>query len=333
MVSKRDSDPAAVKRSYESAWSSVRDRLSRNVETGDHVASILARMERLNLGMHYPGYSETNRHAKKISQQVLSHYGVADPVDPQPYFCNVANGRYVVQSGVNDTRYVAGALERGRVVIELGSGWSANLFRLYVLLGERRAADVKFFAGEFTEAGRECGEMLAAHVGDDIDYTSFEFDYTKPDLDALRDLPADEPVLVFTKHSIEQVPDVNVDLLAELRDRFRSVRVVHFEPIGWQRFPDLAAARLAEDGAFFDGIARANGFESGKASVPHDGAPLSVRAQAEVAAWWSYTSGYNRNWLGVLRQDDVSVRQVVYDYDAIGNPLNPSTLVAYDLAG
>ena len=46
-----------------------------------------------------------------------------------------------------------------RVILELGSGYSKNLFRVWLNGGP---LDALYIGAEYTEAGRECGEFLAA---------------------------------------------------------------------------------------------------------------------------------------------------------------------------
>ena len=112
------------------------------------------------------------------------------------------------------------------MVVELGCGWGHNLLNLYLAGGPR----VPYYALEPSPAGRECVELLA-RLEPQLDLRALPFDFQE----ARYDLPTDnEHVLVFTVHSIEQVPALPREAITGLFGLGRAVTVVHLEPVGWQ---------------------------------------------------------------------------------------------------
>ena len=60
---------------------------------------------------------------------------------------------------------------------------------------------------------------------------SVRWDYHRPDLSVLGSV--DEAV-VFTAHSVEQIPRLSTQALDAIRGVARQVVCIHFEPVGWQ---------------------------------------------------------------------------------------------------
>ncbi len=126
---------------------------------------------------------------------------------------------------------VAGTLDRWchpdtDLVIELGSGWARNVLTFASSLGPPRA---RYVGAEYTAAGRDCADRLAA-LDPALDFSSLAFDYRAPDLGSLRARRA----LVFTVHSVEQVPALPAAVVDEIRGVAPHVTCVHVEPVGWQ---------------------------------------------------------------------------------------------------
>jgi hypothetical protein len=114
------------------------------------------------------------------------------------------------------------------VVIELGSGWGFNLFHLWLNGGPRTA---RYFALEYTQAGRQCTERLAG-LQRGLDITAIPFDYYAVDLDPLGRFSG--RVFVFSCFSIDQIPQLPAAIFLALRKLSNRVDGIHFEPAGWQ---------------------------------------------------------------------------------------------------
>jgi hypothetical protein len=113
-------------------------------------------------------------------------------------------------------------------VIELGSGWGYHLLQLWLNGGPRRA---RYFALEYTAAGRECTRRLAG-IEPNLDLTVVPFDYYDVNLDPLGRFAG--RVVVFSCFSIDQIPQLPPAIYPALRKLGARVDGIHFEPAGWQ---------------------------------------------------------------------------------------------------
>jgi hypothetical protein len=113
-------------------------------------------------------------------------------------------------------------------VIETGSGWGKTLFNVWLHGGPR---DAQYWSLELTEAGRRTTELLAEQVAQGMDIRAHHFDYHEPDFSYLRD---NLPTVVFTHHSVEQIPQISEAYFDALLAIPGFRRCVHLEPIGFQ---------------------------------------------------------------------------------------------------
>jgi hypothetical protein len=116
--------------------------------------------------------------------------------------------------------------EQTDLIVELGAGWGWHILTLWARGGPR---DATYVSAELTEAGRRAAAKLAA-LDPDLDFQTRAFDYHEPALD----FGDREHAVVFTAHSIEQVPQIRPELFASIRGLARHVTCLHFEPVGWQ---------------------------------------------------------------------------------------------------
>lgn len=326
-----------VKRSYEKAWRQTRDRIAEEIASGDSLASILARMGRMRVDGHMESFWRHEPSVAAVGMRVMEAYGVSTQAEGNPYYPAVVNGRFTVNSSFNAVRYLYNSLRsETNIVIEFGSGWSANLFQLYVLVGNRRSEAMTYVGAEYTKAGAECGSILARHDAS-INYRAVGFDWTNPDLGFLADLPGPRHVLAFSHHSIEQVEKINPDFYRLLAEGSDTARIVHIEPVGWQRDQELLARRQAGDTEYFARLQQDLGVQPSVFHVPRPHSSFDatdVQWQLRAAAWWSWSRSYNTNLLEVvdsLRDERLGLRQVLFDFDSLRNPLNTSSLIAADL--
>ena len=113
-------------------------------------------------------------------------------------------------------------------IVELGSGFGKNLFRLWLNGGPPRA---KYKALEFTTKGRECASYLAS-LEPGMQFETRAFDYYAPKIDGF---DRNAKTFVFTSYSIEQIPTIGTAVFEELLAMPGLAKVVHVEPVGWQR--------------------------------------------------------------------------------------------------
>lgn len=164
-------------------------------------------------------------------------------------------------------------------LVELGCGLGDKLLRMAELLKPNIV-----FGGEFTASGVECGRVLAKMSG--INARFEQFDYNTPA--TLEPVP--EHALVFTCHSIEQIPSLPETFIAGLIRRAPRM-VVHFEP----------------------------GYEG------HDTGSLAGLMQRRYAE----LNDYNRNLSGLLKTFEAKgkIRILEHRTDVFGiNPFNPTSV-------
>ncbi len=123
------------------------------------------------------------------------------------------------------------------LVVELGSGWGHNILDL----AARDSSPDRYYVGaEYTEAGRDAADVLAS-LDPDLRYRSMSFDYHDPDLSMLE---GHESAVVFTVHSVEQIPQLDESVVHEILGLARRVTCVHFEPVGWQYGPSSGSSEI-----------------------------------------------------------------------------------------
>jgi hypothetical protein len=191
-----------------------------------------------------------------------------------------------------------------RRIIELGSGWGANLFYLWLGGGPRSA---EYVAMEYTEAGRQVTRLLAG-TEPGLSLTVRPFDYHHPDLSEFR---SGDKTLVFTSHSIEQITRLNDALFEELLAIPGLDRVVHVEPVSWQL---LGQSPI---GPLIAGLSRV--------VPPRLSLELDVRRR-------NRSTGYNQDLIAKLRRLEragrIRIERIEKNYVA-SNPLNPGTAIIW----
>lgn len=145
--------------------------------------------------------------------------------------------------GAYQSLVVETALEACRggvdVVVELGSGWSRNLFLAWLAGGPREAL---YVGAELTDAGRLVADRVAA-LDPAFRFRSLAFDFAVPDL---APIAGHDRALVFTAHGADYVPELTTDLFEQVRSVAAEVMCVHFENFGWQVGDGLLAESARE---------------------------------------------------------------------------------------
>ena len=113
-------------------------------------------------------------------------------------------------------------------IIEFGCGWGRSLFEIWLRGGPR---NIPYYALEYTQAGLDCVEMLAA-LEPNLTVHPQQFDFNAPDLSAIKK-PLKHAV-VFTVSSVHQVSSLDPQAYAELLNLADNLDCLHFEEIGWQ---------------------------------------------------------------------------------------------------
>lgn len=216
MISKGVRDPCLVLQEYERAWGTFLERIRRIAEQEPKSLAramnlcAAVQAERPARARWYRGRWVGSLLAGSLLSLQLSEHSRASVT------------RLVVANMLLEN--VAPQTKR---IIELGSGWGANIFHLW-LAGAPAGAE--YAALEHTAAGREATQLLGA-LEPALRLVTRPFDYNKPDLTEFRS--ADKTV-VFTCYSIEQMTYLNGSLFDELLAIPGLERVIHIEPVGWQ---------------------------------------------------------------------------------------------------
>lgn len=174
---------------------------------------------------------------------------------------------------------------RRDTLVELGCGLGDKVLHLAAHLKAKTV-----FGGEFTASGVECGRLLAKRRG--IAATFERFDYNDPS--TLAGVP--KGALVYTSHSIEQIPRLQESFIAGVIEREPAI-VFHFEPC----FEDHEEGSLV-------GLMR--------------------RRYAEL-------NDYNRNLVGLLRafERQGRVRILRHEKNLFSDtPFNPTSIIAWEPA-
>jgi len=119
-------------------------------------------------------------------------------------------------------------------IIETGSGWAEHLCNIHL---EGGPLDATYYALEMEEEGRKCAALLAA-LDPTFRLETHFFDYRQADYSMV---PKDDGhTILLTAHSIEQVGEIDENVILSALDLGRRVTGIHFEPIGWQTYPESA---------------------------------------------------------------------------------------------
>jgi len=310
---------ARTKVSQGKGWHSVLNvaKRVRKSRPDDHLSSLLAELRELNISRKDPGrYYRIKDMVAPIGTSILARHDKT--LEEDFYYPDVRNSHYAM-SHISPIRYLSRLIRPDTTgIMELGSGWSSNIFQLYIAHGASRSKKIIYYGGEYTREGQTCSKYIAG-MEPQMNYRSFSFDYREPNVSFLKRQRGH--ILLFTTHAIEQVDVISPDLFAQLEVIANEITVVHFEPVGWQRIPKLMQMREKNDDAFFEEI----GEKAIKGNI--DSVP-------ENSAWWSWRLEYNKNLLPIVNdlesKNVIKIKRTEYDYDGTGNVLNPSSLIHYD---
>lgn len=161
-----------------------------------------------------------NAHTKITQVDILRHQGI----DPEEDILFMSEEEYFTASAIevmsfyNDLLIQSIAPYRCDAIAELGCGLGDKLVEISKILKPSISC-----GGEFTESGVSCARLIAKQQG--VLSKFHHFDYYQPD--TLSWVP--ENALVYTSHSIEQIPQLPNSFIEGLIDR-KPRFVIHFEP-------------------------------------------------------------------------------------------------------
>ncbi|MBI1900581.1 MAG: hypothetical protein HYS13_05660 [Planctomycetia bacterium] len=226
MACTREERVTFVKGQYERLWDNVCQRGEEILKQGETDLARVVQLMRRERWQDFPDPYLREKYKKKEEERRRSgflydrrHLPVYD-VDPRVIvkMLDAVKMQEIVNLCGSDVKRV----------VETGSGWGKTLFNVWLHGGPR---DAEYRALEITEAGRKTTELIASRCAPGMDMKAHFFDYFESDFSCLK---GDKPTLVYTHHSIEQVPQLGenfVDAVLAIPG-FRCC--VHLEPVGWQ---------------------------------------------------------------------------------------------------
>lgn len=358
MKRKKERTSEKSKSDYESTWGKLHALISRSKERGlgdpVQIIQIIRENERREF------FSKKHFHDihKKIGLPI-------DPKQPPEDRLVVQNGNYEIapidhsfEFNINDSvaRFLNETDEQIHYVIEFGSGFGRNLFILASKLESHLRTKIGFYACEFTEAGRKaCAELHS--LDPDLNMSINRFDYYHPDFSFLDHTKKN--ILIFTRHSIEQIPVLNRAFFDGILKASNKCFGYHAEPVGWQYDDELIEWRRKfganPDGNESSGVRRrlqkwgrklhkldksmferfGMGFFDASRRFDLDITRRDIGRANKVslnAAKWSAFMDYNTNLVSLMKALEKD-RLIRIDMERINhcgdNPFNPSTIVAW----
>jgi hypothetical protein len=286
-------DRHLVRDQYEDYWSGVLDHARRIVAAEP---TSLARAVNLCLAAH----AERPRKVRWMRGRRMAAIVAGRPLPPLlsprciDTITRVAITDLVASYCTTDTKRI----------IELGSGWGANLFYLWLSGAPRTAA---YVAMEYTATGREVTQLLAG-TEPGLALATRPFDYHRPDLSEFR---THEKTIVFTSYSIEQITHLGDALFEELLAIPGLDHVIHIEPVSWQLLAQSALGPLI-------------GWLS-YVMPPRVSLEIDTRRRSRA-------SGYNKDLVSKLHrlERDARIRIERIEKNYVGpNPINPATAIVW----
>lgn len=300
--------------SYDANWTGMLRNIEQSVAQGASPADLLA-----GYSEHLNAYSgPVPEFINRFLQSDLMDFAGLEP----PLRVAVVGGRYAAVERLPRALPIVDVVEQliddeVDCIVEFGSGLGFNLLALQSRLADCRRT---YVAMEPSESGRQATGMLF-HASPSARFETHPFDYHRPDFSPLSRF---RRIVAFTSHSIEQIPVLGTSFYQALL-ALPVVACAHAEPVGWQRFANLAATvrRLGADQALWHQV-RSKFI-----------CRFTDELLVENSAMWAAAAGYNTDLLPIVaaagEAGDVVIR--LLSYEAIGvNPLNPSTLIAWTRA-
>ena len=307
------SDSKYVKNQYEEHWGKKIEGIKKKINNGETLEHIIMNLR--NRGHLIQGY---NRVGGNIAKLFLQNF--VGKLENKPLSrLAVTESMYSIQSNFDPITYLLKSAHKYTNIVELGAGPGWNLFNIASFLGLKKKSR-KFFGLEYSSAGIEIMKLLGNYGK--INLVSSYFDYTKPDLSII---PDDKPTIFFSHHSIEQVQEISGDLYDQISKRKSKSKLIHIEPIGWQRFYKHVDARINDDDEYFYDLIhrRLDNLNS-------------INAVSDNAAINSWRVKYNFNALNLIFEKEknkiLKVQNIIYDFthSTNQNPVNPSTFLEID---
>ncbi len=221
-----DERRAFVEEQYEHLWQGVNEKLEKVLALGEKDLSRVHLFMRRNFGPDF----EDEHLRKKYEDHENKLVKTGFILDRQLIRVNDIDPRVVtlITDSVKMREAISTFGPGVERIVELGAGWGKNLFNLFKFGAPLNA---EYWGLELTGTGRKLMERVGAEVAPTMKILSAPFDYYNADFSQLSD-SAD--TCVFTHHSIEQIPEVPVQLIERILAIPGFRLCLHFEPCGFQ---------------------------------------------------------------------------------------------------
>lgn len=308
------------RRAYESAWKGVLDAFDAAHAVAEGLADMLAIL-------NSPTVSDglVNPVVRRQLQHIAIDPGCFRPTKEQIVVVEDSVYRQRPCASVNDDRFIAALANvvtpATQAVVELGAGWGRNLAAIALRLGR---SDLAFIGGEQSASGQACITRLMG-VENRFNGVGRPFDFYDADLEFLSGF---NEVTVFTHAAIEQIAFLPANFIDRVLRAAPRVRLLLFEPFGWQANRALARNILHRS-------VSAMMQERDPSKIAQE---YRFRLADEVldqnAAVWALGGTYNMNLLSVIRKAEmdgtVRVERLTLNMDG-RNLFNPYSLAVLAL--
>lgn len=115
-------------------------------------------------------------------------------------------------------------------IMELGSGWGRNILNLST---KDEYKNIDFIAGELSTSGQNVTKLFVETFN--LNVKSVEFNWY--DVESISNLLKNTNytnVVIYSYHSIEQIPNLNIDVFKNLLKLNIDIKFIHIEPVGFQ---------------------------------------------------------------------------------------------------
>ncbi len=306
--STKTADLLYSKEAYEGHWSKVKDSITESIAAGEDLPTILSSLR--------PRPQMTRKSRSPAMLSITKSLGF-DVDGARPTIRPTAvNGYFVPSANIEPMYEILKVARESKYIVELGAGPGWNLLDLCIWLG-RKIREKVFYGLEYASSGVETINFVSQSFN--LPILGHQFNFMDPDISYI---PDNESALIFTHHSIEQVENISKKLYDQILERKSTTHVIHVEPIGWQRFPEIIDARKNNDEVFFQAL-----------NVKKNSLLDTSFAAAAFSALHSWKVHYNINALSLI--DEFKKHANVHEIERVidfnhsynANPFNASTYI------
>lgn len=194
------------KKAHDKYWGRLYEFISNNIDTSNFKKSWTS-LNKFELG------SDTRI------------YGIGDKFKTEPISIFISEKNEYLISALNP--YITSDTD---CIIELGSGWGRNILNLS---NSNNYKNIDFIAGELSTSGQNVTKLFTSKF--DLNVKSVDFNWH--DVNSISELLKNTSytnVVIYSYHSIEQIPYLNSDIFKNALNLDIDIKFVHIEPVGFQ---------------------------------------------------------------------------------------------------